>query len=66
MMLTLTEAAARAGVSTSALRHAIRDERLRATKRGHGWFVSERELARYIAERRTWRQRDEAERPVLS
>ena len=57
MMLTLTEAAALAGTDPSALRHAIREGRLTATKRGASWLVGRDELERYLHERRTWRRR---------
>ena len=53
--LTLTEAAQRAGVDPSALRHAIRLGTLTATKRGRDWFVESAEIERYIRERKTWR-----------
>lgn len=52
--LTLIEAARLAGVNPASLRHAIRDERLSAVKRGRDWFVASEEIARYIRERRTW------------
>lgn len=54
--VTLAEAALIAGVDASALRHAIADERLAATRIGRDWRVARAELDRYIAERRTWRQ----------
>ena len=54
--LTLNEAAQRAGVQPAALRHAIRDERLKAERmespRGPYWLVAVDEIDRYIAERR--------------
>lgn len=56
--LTLTEAAQRAGVDPSALRHAIRLGTLTAIKRGRDWFVEPAEIERYIRERRTWRGKE--------
>ncbi len=49
-MLTLTEAAARLGVAASTLNGQVRKGRLRATKYGKTWVVSEREVERYRAE----------------
>lgn len=59
-LLTLTEAAERAGVTPGALRLAIRDERLAAVKRGRDWFVTAAELDRYISQRRTWHKKSVA------
>lgn len=56
-LLTLTQAAALAGVNPSSLRHAIRQQRLSAIKPGHDWLVEHAEIERYIRERRTWRSR---------
>jgi excisionase family DNA binding protein len=53
--LTIAEAAARLGLAPSTLRAQIANGRLKATKVGPVWTVSERELARY--------QRENAGRP---
>lgn len=53
-LLTLTEAATCAGVDASTLRHAIRDNRLAAIKRGRDWFVDRAEIERYMDERQPW------------
>ena len=45
--MTLTEAAARLGVAPATLRHQIRNGRLRASKVGRDWAVSEDEVRRY-------------------
>jgi len=49
-MLTLTQAAARLGLSPSTLRNQVRAGRLAARKVGRDWTVTEREVARYAAE----------------
>lgn len=51
-MLTLAEAAERLGVLPSTLRHQIRNGKLRATKPGRDWLVTEREVERYARENR--------------
>ena len=48
-MLTLTQAAARLGLSPSTLRNQIHGGRLTARKVGRDWTVSEREVERYRA-----------------
>ena len=47
--MTLTEAADRLGVAPATLRHQIRNGRLRASKVGRDWAVSEDEVRRYAA-----------------
>ena len=49
-MLTLTEAAARLGVTAATLRQQVANGRLRARKMGRDWTVSEREVERYRRE----------------
>lgn len=49
-MLTLTEAAARLGVTASTLRQQIHNGRLRGRLVGKTWTVTERELDRYRVE----------------
>lgn len=49
-MLTLTEAAARLGVTASTLRHQIANGKLRGRLVGKTWTVSEREIERYRAD----------------
>jgi excisionase family DNA binding protein len=46
-MLTLTEAAARLGVTAATLRQQIANGRLKGRKVGRDWTVSEREVERY-------------------
>jgi excisionase family DNA binding protein len=50
--LTLTEAAARLGMSADTLRWQIRNGKLQAKKIGPIWTVSEKEVARYAKENR--------------
>ena len=50
--MTLTEAAARLGVTAATLRQQIANGRLRAKKIGRDWTVSEREIERYARENR--------------
>lgn len=45
--IDLAEAARRLGLAPSTLRHQIRNGRLRATKFGSAWVVTEREVERY-------------------
>ena len=49
-MLTLSQAAARLGVTAATLRQQVRNGRLRATLYGKTWVVSEREIERYRVE----------------
>lgn len=53
-MLTVPEAAARLGLSTSTLRHQIRNGKLRGQRHGPPgrtwWTVSEQEVERYRKE----------------
>lgn len=49
-MLTLSEAAARLGLSASTLRHQAQAGRLRARLVGTTYIVTEREVERYRAE----------------
>jgi len=49
-MLTLAQAAARLGLSPSTLLTQVTRGRLRASRVGPLWVVSEREVARYAAE----------------
>lgn len=51
-MLTLAEAAAHLGVQPGTLRVQIAKGKLKAKKMGRDWFVSEREVARYLRENR--------------
>jgi excisionase family DNA binding protein len=51
-VLTLTEAAERLGVQPGTLRVQIAKVKLRAKKMGRDWFVSEREVERYMRENR--------------
>jgi excisionase family DNA binding protein len=46
-MLTLSEAAARLGVTAATLRQQIANGRLKGRKIGRDWTVSEREVERY-------------------
>ena len=48
-MLTLSEAAARLGLSASTLRHQVQAGRLRARLMGKTYVVTEREVKRYRA-----------------
>lgn len=50
MIIPLSEAAQRLGLSASTLRHQIRNGRLRAVKVGRDWTVTEREIERYRSE----------------
>lgn len=59
-LLTLTQAAALAGVDPASLRQAIREERLASIKPGRDHLVTRAEIGRYIRQRRTWRARTEA------
>ena len=52
-ILTLKQAAERAGIDPSTLRHAIRDERLQAVKFGRDWAVTENEIIRYMVSRKS-------------
>ena len=47
---TIAEAAERLGLSVSTVRHQAQAGRLRASKVGRDWLVSEREIERYRAE----------------
>ena len=47
--VTLTEAAEFLGVVPTTLRHQIANGRLRATKIGRDWTVSDEEIRRYAA-----------------
>lgn len=49
-MLTLTEAAARLGLSPTTLRVQIGKGKMKGRKVGRDWTVSEREVERYRAE----------------
>ena len=49
-MLTLTEAAERLGLSPVTLRVQIGKGKLRATKPGRDWMLTEREVERYRRE----------------
>lgn len=49
-MLTLTEAAARLGLSPVTLRVQLGKGKLKGRKVGRDWTVSEREVERYRAE----------------
>lgn len=49
-MLTLAQAASRLGVSPSTLLTQVKRKRIRATKVGPIWTVTEREVERYRAE----------------
>jgi excisionase family DNA binding protein len=49
--LTGPQAAALLGVQPATVRHAIRDGRLRATKRGRDWYIRREEVERYNRER---------------
>ena len=49
-MLTLTEAAARLGLSASTLRHQVQSGRLRARMVGKTYLVTAREVERYRRE----------------
>lgn len=51
-MLTLTEAAARLGITADTLRQQIHNGSLKARKIGPMWVVSEREVERYRRENR--------------
>lgn len=45
--MTVTEAAARLGLSPSTLRVQIRNKKLRSTKRGRDHWITESEVERY-------------------
>lgn len=47
--MTTAEAAQQIGVTTTAVRAAIRAARLKATKRGREWWITPAALARYEA-----------------
>lgn len=51
-LLTLGEAAERLGVSPGTLRNQANHGRIKATKRGRDWMVTEGEVQRYGAEQR--------------
>lgn len=51
-MLTLAEAAARLDLQPGTLRVQIAKGKLKANKMGRDWFVSEREVNRYLSENR--------------
>lgn len=65
-MLTLAQAASRLRVSPSTLRNQIHGKRLRATKVGRDWTVTEREVERYRAESLGRIGRPHAESPKSS
>ncbi len=47
--MTLTKAAASLGVTAATLRQQIANGKLRATKRGRDWWVTQGEVERYRA-----------------
>lgn len=47
-LLTLREAADLAGLSPTTLRVQIRNRKLQASKRGRDWWVTRKELERYM------------------
>ncbi len=49
-LLTLPEAAKLAGLAAVTLRVQVHNGRLKAVKRGRDWWVTRRELERYMAE----------------
>lgn len=49
--MTVTEAAERLGLSPNTLRNQIRSGRLRASKRGRDWWITEAALNEYRAVR---------------
>lgn len=53
-MLTLEQAASQLGLAASTLRWQIRNGKLKAHKVGPIWTVSEREVARYAKENRSF------------
>ena len=48
--MTITEAAKQLGLKPSTLRHQRKNGKLRATRMGRDWFVSDEEVARYRSE----------------
>ena len=50
--MTINEAAAALGVAAATLRQQIANGRLRATKRGRDWWVTDGEVERYRRESR--------------
>ena len=65
-MLTLSEAAARLGVTAATLRWQIHNGKLKARKVGPLWVVSEKEVERYGRESRRGSAREAAPKCVGS
>lgn len=55
-MLTTPEVAARLGISVRRVGQLIKAGKLRATKHGHDWLISERALAAYVPEPVGWKK----------
>lgn len=55
-MLTTPEVAARLGISRRRVGQLIKDGRLRATKHGRDWLVSERAVDAYVPQEPGWKK----------